>query len=108
VWHGARRLSPVEAAPAGAFHTPFTGCGPVPILDRVRLASRPLDQPHPDRFPPASPGYRAALAAHAEALAAGRPGYVDPATGRFVFSAAELAAKGTCCDTGCRHCPYLE
>jgi Family of unknown function (DUF5522) len=44
--------------------------------------------------------------AHAAAVAAGEPGYVDPETGFFVFTAVALAAKGECCDRGCRHCPY--
>jgi hypothetical protein len=36
----------------------------------------------------------------------GEDGYADPETGLFVFAAAYLAARGTCCDSGCRHCPY--
>lgn len=44
--------------------------------------------------------------AHDAAVAAGEDGYLDPATGFFVFTAAALAANGTCCDSGCRHCPY--
>jgi hypothetical protein len=48
------------------------------------------------------------LAAHAAALEAGEAGYVDPTTGLFVFTAAFLADRGSCCDTGCRHCPYLD
>jgi Family of unknown function (DUF5522) len=44
--------------------------------------------------------------AHDRAVAAGEPGYLDPATGFFVFTAAELAARGECCGSGCRHCPY--
>ena len=44
--------------------------------------------------------------AHAAAVAAGEPGYLDPETGYFVFTAAALLAKGECCDSGCRHCPY--
>ena len=36
----------------------------------------------------------------------GAPGYDDPETGLFVFTASYLADRGTCCDTGCRHCPY--
>lgn len=47
------------------------------------------------------------LAAHRAALAAGAAGYADPATGLFVFTAGYLADRGTCCDTGCRHCPYV-
>ena len=44
--------------------------------------------------------------AHDRAVAAGEPGYLDPQTGYFVFTAAELAARGRCCGSGCRHCPY--
>jgi hypothetical protein len=47
-----------------------------------------------------------ATAAHERALRAGADGYADPATGLFVFTAAYLAARGTCCDSQCRHCPY--
>jgi hypothetical protein len=44
--------------------------------------------------------------AHDAAVAAGEPGYLDPETGLFVFTAVALAAKGECCDSGCRHCPF--
>ncbi len=44
--------------------------------------------------------------AHEAAVAAGEPCYLDPETGYLVFTAATLAANGTCCDSGCRHCPY--
>jgi hypothetical protein len=47
------------------------------------------------------------VAAHEQAVRAGEPGYTDPASGLFVFTAAFLAARGTCCDSGCRHCPYV-
>ncbi|MDG4823744.1 DUF5522 domain-containing protein [Asanoa sp. WMMD1127] len=46
-------------------------------------------------------------AAHDAALAAGEAGYLDPRTGLFVLSAGFLAARGTCCGRGCRHCPYV-
>jgi hypothetical protein len=45
-------------------------------------------------------------AAHDAAVAAGEPGYLDPETGFFVFTALALAARGECCGSGCRHCPY--
>lgn len=32
--------------------------------------------------------------------------YTDPETGFLVFTAHYLAARGFCCDSGCRHCPY--
>ena len=69
---------------------------------RKPLADRSLEQPHPSRLPLPS----AALRAHAEALAAGAPGYADPSSGLFVLTARWLADRGTCCDRGCRHCPY--
>jgi hypothetical protein len=48
----------------------------------------------------------AVWAAHDRAVRDGEDGYVDPETGLFVFTAAYLEARGTCCDSGCRHCPY--
>jgi hypothetical protein len=45
-------------------------------------------------------------AAHRAAVDAGEPGYLDPDTGLFVFTEAYLGARGTCCNSGCRHCPY--
>lgn len=44
--------------------------------------------------------------AHDQAVRDGADGYMDPSTGLFVFTAAYLEARGTCCDSGCRHCPY--
>jgi hypothetical protein len=46
------------------------------------------------------------LEAHAVAVAAGRPGYLDPFTGLFVMTAQYLLDRDRCCDRGCRHCPY--
>jgi hypothetical protein len=58
---------------------------------------------------PADVTYRAEiLTAHNGALAAGSAGYLDPRTGLFVLSAGFLAARGTCCGRGCRHCPYVK
>ena len=48
----------------------------------------------------------AVRAAHDAAAARGEPGYLDPATGLFVMTAAYLRDRGYCCDNGCRHCPY--
>jgi Family of unknown function (DUF5522) len=76
-------------------------------MAELRLADRPLTEPHPDRLAPDHPDRAAVLMAHAEALQAGKPGYLDPATGFMVWTAAYLAARGTCCDNGCRHCPYV-
>jgi hypothetical protein len=63
--------------------------------------------PHPDRLDPQRSDYEAILAAHRDAVDGGEPGYLDPSTGLFVMTAAELDRRGTCCDQGCRHCPYV-
>lgn len=66
-----------------------------------------LSRPHPSRLSPLDPAYRPALAAHERAVAAGQPGYLDPATGLFVTTAAEHLRRGWCCERGCRHCPWV-
>jgi hypothetical protein len=71
------------------------------------LASRPLDVPHESRLRAEDPRRTAILTAHSDAMRNFDDGYVDPATGLFVFTAAYLAARGTCCDSACRHCPYV-
>lgn len=71
--------------------------GPLPIARRAPLITR---------LAPEHPTYAAIMAAHEHAMDQGRPGYLDPATGYFVFTAAEHWARGTCCSSGCRHCPY--
>ena len=70
-------------------------------------AARPLTEPHAARLALDHPRRAEILAAHQHALDAGEDGYTDPVTGYFVFTAAYLADRGTCCDTGCRHCPYV-
>jgi hypothetical protein len=73
-----------------------------------RPAPRALDEPHASRLDPADPQRDAIVAAHRAARERGDAGYADPATGLFVFTAAYLLDRGTCCDTGCRHCPYVD
>lgn len=70
----------------------------------------PVDRrlPHPDRLPVDTPGYDAIIAAHEQAMTAGEDAYTDPRTGYFVMTATYLWDRGTCCDNGCRHCPYVE
>ena len=77
-------------------------------MQRRTVAARPLTQPHPDRLPPAHPHHHEILARHAAALTASEAGYLDPQSGLFVLTAGFLADRGTCCDKGCRHCPYVE
>lgn len=83
---------------------PGTGDGTA----RLPLAGRPLSEPAASRLPAAAPYRCEILAAHAVALADGEAGYADPATGLFVLTAGHLAARGTCCGRGCRHCPYVD
>jgi hypothetical protein len=66
-------------------------------LHEPSLLRLPAVEPHRDRI----------LAAHAQALAEGAPGYLDPATGLYVMTAATHLARGTCCRNGCRHCPFV-
>jgi hypothetical protein len=70
------------------------------------MAQRPLTEPHPSRLPRDHPRRDEILAAHAAAMEAGEPGYDDPVTGLWVFTAAYLADRD-CCESGCRHCPYV-
>jgi hypothetical protein len=62
--------------------------------------------PLAERLSPRHAGYARILAAHERAIADGAAGYVDPVSGFFVFTAAELWDRGECCSSGCRHCPY--
>ena len=75
--------------------------------EHTELSGRSLDQPHPSRLDPEHPRRDEILSAHREAMLEGRPGYLDPETGLFVLTAAELAGREECCDSGCRHCPYV-
>ena len=47
------------------------------------------------------------IRAHTEALEAGADTYVDPRSGYTVLTAGYLARRGYCCESGCRHCPYV-
>ena len=43
---------------------------------------------------------------HAEACARGDQSYTDPETGYQVFTELAHCARGRCCGSGCRHCPW--
>ena len=43
---------------------------------------------------------------HTKACAEGKSGYIDPKTGYQVMTAIALTARGACCGSGCRHCPF--
>ena len=74
------------------------GTGPLRHADGVRSAGG-----SPRREPAAS-----VAAIHDAAERAGDAGYLDPETGLYVLTAAYLRARGSCCESGCRHCPYQE
>jgi len=46
--------------------------------------------------------------AHTRALDAGEEGYSDPVTGLWVWTEIAHHKRGSCCQTGCRHCPWRE
>jgi hypothetical protein len=77
-----------------------------PAAPRLRPGWR--HTPAPSRLAPDHPDRDGILEAHALALRRGDTTYCDPATGLHVLTAAALAARGTCCTSGCRHCPYVE
>ena len=76
----------------------------------MRDVPLPADRriPHPSRLAPDAPGYAEILRAHDAACARGDEGYLDPRTGLFVMTAEYHWARGVCCETGCRHCPYID
>jgi hypothetical protein len=84
-------------------HDERTGPGP----DHQPLAERTLAEPHRRRLSPDEPDYRQIVRRHDEALRAGADTYVDPRSGLSVLTALYLARRGYCCESGCRHCPYL-
>jgi hypothetical protein len=72
---------------------------------------RPIDPerlvPHPDRLDPGRPDYVAVMDAHHRALLAGEAGYTDPDSGLYALTARTLWDRGECCQSGCRHCPWV-
>jgi hypothetical protein len=77
------------------------------MTEREAALPAQLALPDPGRLDPGRGDYATILAAHRLALDAGEDGYLDPATGYWCFTAAFLWARGSCCDRGCRHCPYV-
>jgi hypothetical protein len=43
---------------------------------------------------------------HDRAVARGEDFYFDPDTGLLVMTGPALLARGECCGSGCRHCPF--
>ena len=63
--------------------------------------------PHPSRLNPDDPRFAVIMTEHARAVAAGEQMYVDPDTGLYVLTAQYHLDRGRCCQSGCRHCPYV-
>lgn len=63
--------------------------------------------PHKSRLSPDSPHYETIINAHETACLNGKENYKDPKTGYFVFTVIYLKKRGFCCNSGCRHCPYI-
>ena len=65
-----------------------------------------LTAPLAARYSSRHRNYAVGMELHAASVAIGLPMYRDPTTGNTVFTAAFLAERGYCCESGCRHCPY--
>ena len=59
--------------------------------------------PEPSEVPDIEDSF---VAVHAAACARGDFMYTDPATGYLVMTSVKHQARGKCCGSGCRHCPY--
>ena len=75
--------------------------------DSPTLRDRWRNEPHPRRLSVQHPHRTEILALHDAALERGLPVYTDPVSRLSVFTADYLAKRSYCCDSGCRHCPYL-
>jgi len=64
--------------------------------------------PHPSRCSPARADFAEIVAAHANAVSRGDLAYRDPSTGLFVLTYRAHLERGTCCSSGCRHCPFID
>jgi hypothetical protein len=65
-----------------------------------------LARAHPRHLALDHPQYDEIGRLHSAAVAGNLPTYRDPHSGLMVFTAAFLADRGYCCDSGCRHCPF--
>ena len=63
--------------------------------------------PHPNRLAPGHAHRDEIVRRHDEAIASNLPTYRDPVSGFSVFTAKFLADRRYCCESGCRHCPYV-
>jgi hypothetical protein len=80
--------------------------GPVATPRALRDGWRRL--PHPRRLSETHPRRDEILRRHDAALERNEPVYADPVSGFSVFTAEFLESRGYCCESGCRHCPYVD
>ena len=78
-----------------------------PIPDDAVTAFQIEGEPVRGRLARLGPAIDEILRRHATAMDEGNAGYLDPATGLFVITAATHLQRGKCCTNGCRHCPYV-
>jgi hypothetical protein len=70
--------------------------------------NQPVPVPHPARLNPKKNDYSLILKVHQDACRAGDDTYKDPSTGYSVFTAFYHLKRGSCCNSGCRHCPWVK
>jgi Family of unknown function (DUF5522) len=85
----------------------FNDTKPIRLQIVPELRDQHIERPHPLRLSPRHSRFAEIMERHAAAVAAGEPCYLDPSAGLSVFTAAFLANRGYCCDSGCRHCPFV-
>jgi hypothetical protein len=66
-----------------------------------------VPRPHASRCDPSRADYEAIITAHERAVTLGLSTYADPSTGLMVLTVVAHLARGACCGSGCRHCPFL-
>ncbi|HSL72830.1 MAG TPA: DUF5522 domain-containing protein [Ilumatobacteraceae bacterium] len=79
----------------------------MPGQDGPTLRAEWRHRPHPRRLAAGHPQRDEILRRHAEAMESGVPVYLDPHSRLSVFTAEFLVRRGYCCESGCRHCPYV-
>lgn len=63
--------------------------------------------PHKSRLSASSPHFEKIINAHEKACSKNEESYIDPITGYQVFTVIYHLKRGFCCNSGCRHCPYI-
>jgi len=78
-----------------------------PVALNAMFRDDHLANSDPCRLSPVHPHFDEIMLRHRDAMADALPTYRDPVSGFAVFTAAFLADRGDCCDSGCRHCPFV-